>query len=178
MGSDAGSSPVRCADVVDYDARWPADFDSIREHLLSAVEPFALRIEHVGSTAVPGLAAKPVIDVDVVVPDEGLVPRAISALTSLGHQHRGDLGIAGREAFSCLPGLPEHHLYVVVVGSPAYRDHIDLRDYLRAHPEQAQRYAQEKILLAPLLASDRQAYVDGKAWIVRELLAQARSPSV
>jgi GrpB-like predicted nucleotidyltransferase (UPF0157 family) len=139
-----------------------------------AVGGVALVVEHVGSTAVPGLAAKPVIDVDVVVATGADVPRAVAALASIGYRHRGDLGVPGREAFTSLPGLPEHHLYVVVQDSPAHRDHIDLRDHLRTHLRDAERYAAEKRRLAPLLATDREAYVDGKAWLVQELLAAAR----
>lgn len=163
--------------VVDYDERWIGAFQAVRAHLWPAVESFVVRVEHVGSTAVPGLAAKPVIDVDVVVPDAETVPRAIAALEALGHKHRGDQGIPGREAFSSLPGLPEHHLYVVILDSPPHRDHVDLRDYLRTHPEQAQRYGAEKRRLAHLLATEREAYIDGKAWLVRELLAEARATS-
>jgi GrpB-like predicted nucleotidyltransferase (UPF0157 family) len=165
----------RSAVVVDYDECWPHDFATIRAHLWPAVVGIASGIEHVGSTAVPALAAKPVIDVDVVVPNTNRIRPAIAALESLGHKHEGDLGIAGREAFTSAPGFPEHHLYVVVSGSPAHRDHVDLRDYLRAHPAQAQRYAAEKRRLAHLLQTDRRAYVTGKAWLVREILHAARS---
>ncbi|WP_369137729.1 GrpB family protein [Modestobacter versicolor] len=167
--------PPAGAVVVAYDERWPRDFAAIREHLLPAFAGLAVTIEHVGSTAVPGLAAKPVIDLDVVVVEAAQVPRAVAALESLGYAHQGDLGIRGREAFSVLPGLPLHHLYVVVHGSPALRDHVDLRDHLRAHPDDAARYAAEKRRLSPLLVSDRDAYVAGKAWLVEELLARARS---
>jgi GrpB-like predicted nucleotidyltransferase (UPF0157 family) len=163
--------------VVDYSDRWPADFEAIRARLEPAVATVPGEIEHVGSTAVPGLAAKPVIDVDVVVPDAESVPRAVAALVALGYEHRGDLGIPGREAFSVLPGLPDHHLYVVVRDSPAHRDHVDLRDHLRRSPDGLRRYAAEKRRLAPLLTSHRDAYVDGKAWLVRELLADARGPA-
>jgi GrpB-like predicted nucleotidyltransferase (UPF0157 family) len=161
--------------VVDHDERWVQDFEDIRSRLWPAVAHVAVAVEHVGSTAVPGLAAKPVIDVDVVVADAADVPAAITALESLGHAHQGELGVPGREAFSMLPGLPDHHLYVVVQGSPPHRDHVDLRDHLRAHPEAARRYAAEKRRLAPLLATDREAYVRGKAWLVEELLAAART---
>lgn len=160
--------------VAEYEERWPRDFARIRARLWPAVASVALGIEHVGSTAVPGLAAKPVIDVDVVVADAASVPAAVEALESLGYAHRGDLGIPGREAFSVLPGLPEHHVYVVVRGSPAHRDHVDLRDHLRSRPDAVRRYATEKRRLAPLLATDREAYVEGKAWLVRELLREAR----
>jgi GrpB-like predicted nucleotidyltransferase (UPF0157 family) len=165
----------RGALVVDHDEGWARDFQDIRARLWPAVAAVAVGVEHVGSTAVPGLAAKPVIDVDVVVAERGHVPSAVAALESLGYGHQGDLGIPGREAFSVLPGLPPHHLYVVVQGSPAHRDHVDLRDHLRAHPEDARRYAAEKRRLAPLLATDREAYVRGKAWLVAELLAAARA---
>jgi GrpB-like predicted nucleotidyltransferase (UPF0157 family) len=167
-----GSEPTT---VIDYNPAWPQQFETIRAHLWPAVGEVAVSVEHVGSTAVPGLAGKPVIDVDVVVPGQGAVPLAIRALEELGHSHRGDLGIRGREAFTAVPGLPTHHLYVVVRDSPAHRDHVDLRDRLRSHPSDADRYAAEKKRLAPLLVTDREAYVDGKAWLVRELLTAARA---
>jgi GrpB-like predicted nucleotidyltransferase (UPF0157 family) len=160
--------------IVGYVAAWPQQFETIRAHLWPAVRHVAVAVEHVGSTAVPGLAGKPVIDVDVVVPGAAAVPEAVRALQSLGHRHRGELGIPGREAFTAVTGLPAHHLYVVVLDSPAHRDHVDLRDHLRTHPADAERYAAEKRRLAPLLATDRDAYVDGKAWLVRELLDAAR----
>jgi GrpB-like predicted nucleotidyltransferase (UPF0157 family) len=160
--------------VVAYDPAWPLYFQQIRAHLLPAVRSVAVAVEHIGSTAVPGLAAKPIIDVDVVVPDGAVVPAAIRALQALGCGHRGDLGIRGREAFTAVPGLPPHHLYVVVAGSRPYRDHVDLRDHLRRHPSDAARYAEQKRRLSPLLATDREAYVEGKAELVRELLAAAR----
>jgi GrpB-like predicted nucleotidyltransferase (UPF0157 family)/SAM-dependent methyltransferase len=167
----------RAPGVVPYDPRWPVDFETVRARVQPAVSGVAVAVEHVGSTAVRGLAAKPVIDVDVVVAAEADVPRAVAALASIGARHRGDLGVPGREAFAPLPGLPDHHLYVVVQGSPAHRDHVDLRDHLRTHPHDAERYAAEKRRLAPLLATDRDAYVDGKGWLVRELLAAARTPA-
>ncbi|WP_051389018.1 GrpB family protein [Arthrobacter sp. 35W] len=79
------------------------------------------------------------------------------------------------EAFDVLSGLPYHHLYLVVVGSEPHRDHVDLRNHLRASPIAAARYAAVKRELAPLLAVDRQQYVEGKSAIVTELLAQARA---
>lgn len=162
--------------VVAYDPAWPAAFAEIRS-AVAAYLPDGATVEHVGSTAVPGLAAKPVVDVDVVIPSAGDVAAAVAALTGLGYAHRGDLGIAGREAFAMPDGspLPYHHLYVVVAGSGAYLDHVDLRDHLRRHPEDAARYAAEKRRHAHLLATDRDAYTEAKAALVTELLARARS---
>lgn len=161
------------AAVVDYDLAWPAAFAVVRDHL-QTVLPAAARIEHVGSTAVPGLPAKPILDVDVVVAAAADVLPTVATLATLGYEHRGDLGISGREAFTVPPDLPYHHLYVVVDHSQPYRDHVDLRDHLRTHPADARRYAAEKYRLAHLLATDRDAYVHGKAWLVEELLAVAR----
>jgi len=161
--------------VVDYDPSWPQAFERVRAVVWPAVEETAIAIEHVGSTSVEGLAAKPIIDLDVVVANESNLPKAVAALTTLGYQHEGDLGVPGREAFVQPQGLPEHHLYVVVQGSQPHRDHVDFRNYLRANPATAARYATEKRRLAHLLASDRDAYVSGKAWLVREILASARA---
>jgi GrpB-like predicted nucleotidyltransferase (UPF0157 family) len=113
--------------------------------------------EHVGSTAVPGLDAKPIIDIDVVVPDPAVAGPAIEALTAAGWQHQGDLGIAGREAFLPPADVVYHHLYVVVADSQAHRDHTDLRDFLRAYPGHAARYGELKHRLAGLLRTDRTA---------------------
>lgn len=160
--------------VVDYDPSWPAAFERVRALVWPVVEETALAIEHIGSTSVEGLAAKPIVDVDVVVAHESNVPTAVAALETLGYHHEGDLGVPGREAFVQPEGLPEHHLYVVVQGSQPHRDHVDFRNYLRANPATAARYANEKRRLAHLLASDRDAYVSGKASLVQEVLASAR----
>ncbi len=154
--------------VVDYDPRWPGDFAAIRAEL-----PAAWTVEHVGSTSVPGLAAKPIIDLDIVVePRE--VPAVIAELAGLGWVHEGDGGIPGRDAFLARADLPPHHLYVVVAGGKAHRDHVDLRDLLRAHPHLAARYGALKRELSPLIATDRAAYGRAKDDLVAELLNIAR----
>ena len=138
------TSVPRSAVVVAYDEDWPRRFEVLRAHVEPALAGVAAVVEHVGSTAVPGLAAKPVIDVDVVVAGPADARAAVEALVGAGWRHQGDLGVPGREAFTVRPGLPEHHLYVVVRNSPAHRDHVDLRDHLRAHPADAARYAAER----------------------------------
>jgi GrpB-like predicted nucleotidyltransferase (UPF0157 family) len=130
--------------------------------------------EHVGSTAVPGLDAKPIIDLDVVVPDRAAAAAAITALAAAGWQHQGDLGVKGREAFLPPGDAIYHHLYLVVAGSQPHRDHIDLRDFLRTHPAHAARYGELKRRLAGLLTTDRPAYSEGKAEMISEFLRQAR----
>ena len=160
--------------VVDYDPEWPTLFREIRTRVAPQVAELGVAVEHVGSTSVPGLAAKPIIDVDIVVPDVGDVPVVIERLVAIGYVHQGDLGIDGREAFKAPPEGPCHHLYVVVKDGGPHRDHIDLRDYLRDHPHEAQRYAAIKQQIAYLLATDRDAYGRAKNEIVEDLLKRAR----
>ncbi|NUR94453.1 MAG: GrpB family protein [Kribbellaceae bacterium] len=162
------------AEVVDYDPRWPLWFAELRAGLTPYLAEVPHRIEHVGSTAVPGLAAKPIIDVDIVVPTADVVPAAIAALAAAGYQHEGDQGIPGREAFALPPSAAHyHHLYVVVEGNKAFRDHVLLRDHLRADAADRERYAERKRELAHLLTTDRTAYVTGKGALVEELIARA-----
>ncbi|HET6740965.1 MAG TPA: GrpB family protein [Kribbella sp.] len=162
------------AEVVEYDPRWPLWFAEIRAQLAPYLAELPHRVEHVGSTAVPGLAAKPIIDVDIVVPSADLVPAAIAHLTRAGYLHEGDHGIAGREAFALPPRTVHyHHLYVVVDGNKACRDHLLLRDRLRTNADDRERYATRKYELAHLLTTNRNAYVDGKSALVEELLARA-----
>jgi GrpB-like predicted nucleotidyltransferase (UPF0157 family) len=149
-------------------------FEEIRRRLEPALAGLAPALEHVGSTAVPDLAAKPIIDVDVVLADASQAPIAIERLAALGYEHQGDLGVVGREAFRPPPDGPYHHLYVVVEGSKPHRDHLDLRDFLRAHPDEAQRYAERKRAIAHLLLTDREAYTSGKGDLVEDMLARAR----
>src|SRR5258707_11678358 len=105
--------------VVDYDPAWPSTFEMLRSRAWEVVGDFALSIEHVGSPSVPGLAAKPIIDMSVVVTSPTEISLAVTRLATLGYVHRGDLGIVGREAFHLPAGLPAHHLYVCPQDSPA-----------------------------------------------------------
>jgi GrpB-like predicted nucleotidyltransferase (UPF0157 family) len=160
--------------VVRYDRAWPVQYEAIRMAVAPAFTGTDIAIEHVGSTAVPGLAAKPVIDVDVVVPTEADIAGGIRRLVTLGYVHRGDLGVPGRQALDAPEHLPYHHLYLVVRGSRPHLDHVLFRDYLRAHPEDAERYASCKFAAAHLITTEsREAYMEAKAKIVEEVLARA-----
>ena len=166
------------AAVVDYDPAWPTLFEEIRSRVEPLVADLDGWVEHVGSTSGPGLAAKPIIDIDVVVRTAAQVALAVERLAVIGYIHQGDRGIVGREAFQPPPRTPYHHLYVVVEGSKPHSDHIDLRNYLRRHPDEAQRYAGRKRKIAYLLGNDRDAYLTAKSDIISEFLQRARrSPS-
>ncbi len=161
--------------VVPYDPAWPALFESLRRRIVPALDGIGARVEHVGSTSVPGLAAKPIVDIDVVVPAADQVLRAIERLSALGYVHEGDGGITGREAFVPPSDGEYHHLYVVVEDSEPCRDHLDFRDYLRAQPAEVARYAAVKYDAAPLLAEHRADYFTAKAPIIEAILRRART---
>jgi GrpB-like predicted nucleotidyltransferase (UPF0157 family)/chloramphenicol 3-O-phosphotransferase len=162
--------------VSDYDHEWPLFFEEIAQRVRDAVADLSARVEHVGSTSVPGLAAKPIIDIDVVVDSaEDLAP-AIERLRSLGYVYQGDKGIKGREAFMWPRGARPHHLYLVVQGSQPYLDHIEFREYLRDHPEVASEYADLKTSLAEQHGDDRPGYENSKADFVTSVLQTARRP--
>jgi GrpB-like predicted nucleotidyltransferase (UPF0157 family) len=160
--------------VADYDEEWPVLFEQIARDVRDAVGDLGAHVEHVGSTSVPGLAAKPIVDVDVVVASAADVPAAIERLRSLGYVYQGDKGIRGREAFLWPPGARPHHLYVVVRGSRPHLDHVQFRDHLRQHPETARDYAALKIELAARHRDDPLGYTDAKSDFVGGVLRAVR----
>jgi GrpB-like predicted nucleotidyltransferase (UPF0157 family) len=164
---------MRTIVVVDYHPGWPETFELLRSRVWPAVSDLALSIEHVGSTAVPGLAAKPVIDVSVVVPSTTEVPLAIARLARLGYVHRGDLGIEGREAFDAPRGAPDHNLYLCPRDGLGLANHLAVRDHLRAHPEDVQAYGALKKRLAESFPHDIDAYVRGKTEFLIAILRVA-----
>ena len=155
--------------VVDHDASWASVFEGLRSVVWGAVSDIAISVEHVGSTAVPGLAAKPVIDMDVVVPASEQAT-AIARLASLGYEHRGDLGIPQREAFRSPEGSPRHHLYLCPPTSPAHANHIAIRDHLRANPADAKAYGDLKKRLAREFTDDIDGYIEGKTGFLVAIL--------
>jgi len=157
--------------ISEYDPRWPALFCELRDGLPAGLRMRARSIEHIGSTAVPGLAAKPIIDIDVVVADEADVAEAIAMLAAAGYPHKGDAGVPGREAFDQPPHLPEHHLYVCVEGAGPLVAHLRLRDQLRANPGTAREYAALKRELAAAYGDDRTGYTEAKTAFIEAVLA-------
>ncbi|MCB2153933.1 GrpB family protein [bacterium] len=135
--------------IVDYDPEWPLRFAYLKALLQPAMPEGVRSIEHVGSTSIPGLAAKPVIDVDIVVESEGVLSDVRDALEGLGYEHRGDLGIPGRIAYREPADIGfRHNLYVCVHDSEALENHLRLRRFLLANPDSVQEYAELKRRLA------------------------------
>jgi GrpB-like predicted nucleotidyltransferase (UPF0157 family) len=162
--------------VVDYDPVWPGTFAALRAPISEALTGIALAVEHVGSTSVPGLVSKPIIDMDVVVGSRTDLPAAIEKLASLGYVHRGNLGIEDREAFDSPVHLPAHHLYVCVQGSAALANHLAIRDYLRRNQAAAAIYGQLKRQLAERFPLDIDSYIAGKTDFLVEVLQGAGFP--
>jgi GrpB-like predicted nucleotidyltransferase (UPF0157 family) len=162
--------------IVDYDPAWPQRYEALRAPIGAALGELAAAIVHLGSTSVPGLAAKPVIDLNVLLRSKADLPAVIERLAGLGYVHEGDLGIDGREAFATPPGYSahDHHLYVCAPDWPGHGDQIAFRDYLRTHPSAARAYARLKRRLAIRHRDNRGAYANAKAGFVAAVLKRAR----
>jgi len=163
--------------IVDYDSAWATHFDELRATIWPAVSRVALGIEHVGSTSVPGLAAKPVIDIDIVIASADHLRAAIDVLAAIGYTHRGDLGVPGRDAFDAPAGAREHNLYVCVDGCASLRNHLAVRDYLRRCPEAVAEYSDLKRGLAARHPRDIDAYIAGKTDFLCRILDKAGVPA-
>lgn len=157
--------------VLPYDEAWASAFKAIQQEIEAALGPLILGVEHVGSTAVKGLCAKPCIDIDVVMEDYSQFDAIVQKLEANGYIHEGDLGIRGREAFrySCKPHLMKHHLYVCPRSSRELHRHLTFRDFLRTHPEAAKKYGAAKERAAKLFPEDIDGYIACKAPCIAEL---------
>ena len=173
--------------IENYDPAWPVEFGQLSAVLGSALSGLAVAIEHVGSTAVPNLAAKPIIDIDVVIAAEQQLLEAIRALAPAGYTYQGELGIAGRHAFGRLgEDVPrngacrvwaEHNLYVCAKDCPELKRHLAFRDFLRSHPATTAQYEQLKRELMQQHPRDREAYSTGKREFVEHVLKLAAVPA-
>ncbi|SDY58239.1 GrpB family protein [Lachnobacterium bovis] len=156
--------------VLPYDKKWKQDFIDIKNEIQQALEGLAISIEHVGSTSVEGLAAKPIIDIDVVVKKEK-INDVVLALNSIGYIHEGNLGIPGREAFTYegKAHLQQHHLYVCPEDSLELKRHLAFRDYLRMHPEVVNEYGKVKTEAAKLYPEDIDKYIEYKTPLIEKI---------
>jgi GrpB-like predicted nucleotidyltransferase (UPF0157 family) len=161
-------------EVVAWSPDWAAQFEAVAGVLREALADVpGARVEHVGSTSVPGLAAKPILDVDVIVAAQH-VPAAVRALEGVGYVHRGDLGVAGREAFRAPDRAPYRHVYVCTAGTMNVRNHLAVRDVLRRRADLREAYAAVKLALAADPDMEMDAYLAGKSLVVQEILHASR----
>jgi GrpB-like predicted nucleotidyltransferase (UPF0157 family) len=159
--------------LLPYDPGWVGIFEAERSTLLYAVGEQILDIQHVGSTAIPGMLSKPIIDIANAVADFERARVCIPLMEDLGYEFRGEQGIPRRHLFA--KGNPRtFHVHMLEIESLEWQNHLLFRDFLCQHPDAAEAYAQLKIKLAERFPRDREAYTEGKAEFVQGVLRQAR----
>jgi GrpB-like predicted nucleotidyltransferase (UPF0157 family) len=165
-----GREPAEIS-VVDYDERWPLRFREIAERVRRALAADVVDVEHIGSTSVPGLAAKPIVDVLLTVADVSNEAAYLPALESAGFLLRV------REPAHRMVRTParDAHVHVYEPGRPEVRDHLDLRDWLRVDAQDRELYAATKRTLARQQWDDMNDYADAKTEVISDILARARS---
>jgi GrpB-like predicted nucleotidyltransferase (UPF0157 family) len=163
--------------LVAHDPAWPERFAAEAERIRRAAGPLATAIEHVGSTAVPGLAGKPVLDIGIAVASEGDADACVAPLEGLGYEHRGPYGDDPRRRYYVRDEdrrrVAQIHLYVLP--AQAWDEKLGFRDALRADPALAQAYAAEKQRVADQVGWDKGAYSVAKGPFVEAVLAQLRA---
>ena len=169
---------MRTITVEPCNPAWPGEFQKIREWLWPRIRDVALDMVHVGSTSVPGLAAKPIIDFIIVMESYDVFPGLVGRLRELEYEHEGDIGIPTRECFRGGPRdmFMTHYLYVCPKDSPELKRQIAFRDYLRQHAEAREAYAALKQALAEKHRHDIGAYTDGKHGFVMNILKLQTNP--
>jgi GrpB-like predicted nucleotidyltransferase (UPF0157 family) len=163
--------------LVEYDERWPLLFADEERRIRDQCGSLALKLEHIGGTSIPGMRAKPVLDIAAGRPADVAVVDYVAALERAGYIYRGERGVPGREYFR--RGQPRaYHLHLVEDGGALWSDYLVFRDYLRVHTEVAREFAGLKRALAARFARDREAYMNAKGPYVAEILRRARAGGI
>jgi len=160
--------------VVPYNPLWVSLFQAEQGRLRQALGSYARDIQHIGSTSVPGLAAKPILDIGIAVTAESDVATCIPLLTDLGYIYRGDRGLSEGHFFDL--GSDEqrtHYLHMLLTDNPNWQNYLRFRDHLTAHPDARDAYMQLKQDLAVRYAADRAAYTAAKAQFIQSILTLA-----
>ena len=158
--------------LVPHIENWHQLFEEEKARLQSAIGENVFAIEHIGSTSICGISAKPILDIAVAVEKYADGEKCIKPLDDLGYEYRGAHGIAGRHYF--VKGeLRTHHLHLVEINSDFWRSHLLFRDYLRENPTIAKEYDNLKKDLAKKYAENRDAYLEGKAGFIENVLSAA-----
>ena len=160
-----------------YDSRWPDEFVRESSAVASALGRILTAIHHIGSTAIPGIRAKPIIDMLAVSADISLLDESPSPLEALGYEALGEFGIPGRRYFrkNNSAGERTHQIHAFQTGSPQISRHLAFRDYLRAHPDAARNYDALKQQLAESYPNDISSYTDGKESFIHDMDTRAAS---
>lgn len=158
-------------EVVPHDRTWRIAFETESKQIALALSENAIALHHIGSTAIPQIHAKPIIDILVEVKNIAKIDAQSSAIEALGYQAMGELGISGRRYFrkSNEAGIRTHHLHAFETKSPHIERHLAFRDYMISHPEEAQQYSELKRELANKYRNNIQGYMDGKDAFIKEI---------
>jgi len=174
MVKELGPQMLRVVEVVPYDPQWPARFATEAAAVQAALGDTVIRVEHVGSTSVPGLAAKPILDMMPLVHDVRDVSKCITAMAAIGYIPRGEFGLPGRRYFVKGPAHARLvHCHIYAADHPEVERHLAFRDYLRTHPDALAAYAALKLALAQQHPTDIVAYMDGKDGLIKQIEAAA-----
>src|ERR671932_1017165 len=162
---------VRKVEVVPHDPRWRDAFEAEAKHVADALGENVVAVHHIGSTAIPDIYAKPVVDLLVEVRDITEVDGRSSAMESLGYEVMGEYGIPGRRYFrkDSREGIRTHNIHAFEAGSAEVERHLAFRDYMIAHPGDAQRYSELKRRLAEEHPQSMDRYIDGKDGFIKEM---------
>ncbi|MBO9124708.1 MULTISPECIES: GrpB family protein [unclassified Rhizobium] len=160
-------------EIVPYDAAWPAHFREIAAALKTLLGDHVLDIHHIGSTSIPGIAAKPLIDIDVILPNAADVIDACPLMEAIGYEPRGNRYDADIFAFMKRITTPKQRVYLCPEGHDTHHRRILFRDYLRTHPQAAADYQALKLKLAEDFEYDGDGYTAAKAAFVNDIVAHA-----
>ena len=162
---------MRRVEVVPHDPQWQEMFNIESNRVANALKENVVSVHHIGSTAILRIYAKPIIDLLVEVKDIPKVDDQNASMESLGYEVMGGYGIPGRRFFrrDNQEGIRTHHIHTFTVGSDQVKRHLAFRDYMVAHPEEAQSYSELKRRLAAKYPEDIDSYMDGKDGLIKEI---------
>jgi GrpB-like predicted nucleotidyltransferase (UPF0157 family) len=166
---------MRKVDVVFHNPQWREAFAKESQELWQTLGDNVVAIHHIGSTAIPGIYAKPIIDLLIEVKAIAKVDECDRAMEDLGYEVMGEYGISGRRYFrkNDAAGVRTHHVHTFEVNTPEVEKHLIFRDYMTAHQEEAQRYSELKCELARKYPDDIDRYVEGKAEFIQGINEKA-----
>jgi GrpB-like predicted nucleotidyltransferase (UPF0157 family) len=162
---------MRKVEVVDHNLRWQDDFADEAGRIAEALGGEVVTIHHIGSTSIPAIASKPIIDILLEVCDVTALDAKASAMENLDYEAKGEFGIPGRRYFrkDDADGRRTHHVHAFAAGSSEAVRHLTFRDYLVAHPVEARAYGELKRRLAEAHPDDADAYMEGKDDFIKQI---------
>lgn len=165
--------PRGVVELVPYRQAWPLLYEQEKQRILAAIGEHVLDVQHVGSTAIPGIVAKPILDIGIAVPRFRKAAICIPPMEKLGYRYRGELGIPYRHYF--VRGEPRsYQVHMLERDGPEWERMLLFRDFLCAHPEVTQAYAELKLSLAASYRHDVERYTDEKGPFIEKVIAEAR----